>query len=157
MKCDFYNKWNFISSILASSDLSSADNLWQFGPRSGLIWITLMVFLKVFFEKKIFWKISADHNKKCRLLSCDWHCKDRKLSGIEFCETAEPHTLALCLLVSSADNLCKQFGSRSGPTKCRAWSGSKLFDTLMIFLKEFFEKIDFEKSADDKKACGIIQ
>ena len=26
-----------------------------------------------------------------------------------------------------------------------AWSGSKLFDTLMVFLKEFFEKIDFEK------------
>ena len=46
----------------------------------------------------------------------------------------------------SADNLCKQFGSRSGPTKCRAWSGSKLFDTLMVFLKEFFEKEDFEKN-----------
>ena len=26
----------------------------------------------------------------------------------------------LYLLVSSADNLCKQFGPRSGPTKCRA-------------------------------------
>ena len=30
------------------------------------------------------------------------------------------------LQVSSADNLCKQFGSRSGLTKCWAWSGSKL-------------------------------
>ena len=49
------------------------------------------------------------------------------------------------LLVSSADNLCKQFGPRSDPTKCRAWSGSKLFDTLMVFLKEFFKKVDFEK------------
>ena len=42
--------------------------------------------------------------------------------------------LTLCLLVSSADNLCKQ---------CRpnqAWSGSKLFDTLIAFLKEHFEK-----------------
>ena len=29
----------------------------------------------------------------------------------------------------SADNLCKQFGIRSGPTKCRAWSRSKQFDT----------------------------
>ena len=45
-------------------------------------------------------------------------------------------------LVLSADNFCKQFGPRSGPTKCRAWSVSKLFDTLMVFLKEFF----FEKS-----------
>ena len=29
-------------------------------------------------------------------------------------------TIILCLLVSSADNICKLFGSRSGPTKCRA-------------------------------------
>ena len=28
--------------------------------------------------------------------------------------------LNLCLLVSSAGNLCKQFGPRSGPTKCQA-------------------------------------
>ena len=37
--------------------------------------------------------------------------------------------------VSSADNVCKQFGPRSGPTKCRAWSGSRLFETLMVFQK----------------------
>ena len=36
----------------------------------------------------------------------------------------------------SADNFCKQFGPRSGLTK--------LFDTLMVFLKEFFKKVDFE-------------
>ena len=40
--------------------------------------------------------------------------------------------LTLYLLVSSADNLCKQFGPRSG---------SKLFDTLIVFLKEFFLKV----------------
>ena len=39
--------------------------------------------------------------------------------------------LILNLLVASADNLCKQFGSRSGPTECRAGSGSKLFGMLM--------------------------
>ena len=49
------------------------------------------------------------------------------------------------LLVSSADNLCKQFGPRSGPTKCRACSGTKLFGTLMVFLKDIFLKVDFEK------------
>ena len=38
--------------------------------------------------------------------------------------------------MSSADNLCKQFWSRSGRTKCRACSGSKLFDALMVLLKE---------------------
>ena len=32
-------------------------------------------------------------------------------------------------------------------------SGPKLFDTLMVFLKGIFEKVDFEKkSADDKKS-----
>ena len=40
----------------------------------------------------------------------------------------------LYLLVWSADNLCKQFA------KCQAWSGSKLFDTLMVFLI-FFPKM----------------
>ena len=43
--------------------------------------------------------------------------------------------LTLCLLVLSADNFWKQFGPRSGPTFCRAWSGTKLFDTLNVFLK----------------------
>ena len=53
--------------------------------------------------------------------------------------------------MSSAGNLCKQIGPRSGPTFCRARSGSKVFDTQMVFLKEFFVKVNFEKkSADDK-------
>ena len=53
----------------------------------------------------------------------------------------------LYLLESSADNFCKQFGPRSGLTESWAWSGSKLVDTLIVFLKEFFElKVDFEKN-----------
>ena len=62
--------------------------------------------------------------------------------------------LTLCLQVSSADNIGKQFGPRSGPTNCQALSGSNLFDILMVFLKEFFQKVYFEKkkSADDKIA-----
>ena len=53
--------------------------------------------------------------------------------------------LILYLLVSSADNFCKPFWTRSGPTKCRAWLESKQVDTLMALLKECFEKADFEK------------
>ena len=49
------------------------------------------------------------------------------------------------MTLSSAGNLCKQFGPRSGPTECRACSGSKLFDTDSV-LKDFFEKINFEKN-----------
>ena len=40
----------------------------------------------------------------------------------------------LCLVVSSADYLCKQFGPRSGTTKRRARTGSKPLDTLVVFL-----------------------
>ena len=47
--------------------------------------------------------------------------------------------------MSSADNRCKQFGPRVGLTKCQALSGSRLFDILMIFFKEFFKKVDFQK------------
>ena len=47
----------------------------------------------------------------------------------------------LCPLVLSADNSLD-------PDQA-----DKLFGTLMVFLKEFFKKADFEKkSADDKKA-----
>ena len=43
-------------------------------------------------------------------------------------------------------DLCKQLGPESSPTFCWAWSKSKLFDTLMVFLKEFFKKVDSEKN-----------
>ena len=53
-----------------------------------------------------------------------------------------------------ADNLCKQFGSRSRPTEGRSWSGSKLFYTLIVFLKEHFEKkADFEKNHHTHYTC----
>ena len=65
--------------------------------------------------------------------------------------------LNLCLPVSSADNLGKQLGPRSGPTNRRACSGSKLFDILMVFLKEFFQKVNFKKKSVDDKKHDITQ
>ena len=38
------------------------------------------------------------------------------------------------------------FGPRSGLTKSQSWSGSKRFETLIVLLKEFFEKVNFEQS-----------
>ena len=53
--------------------------------------------------------------------------------------------------------LCKQFGPRSGPTK----SEFKPFDTLnslIVFLKEIFEKVNFEnKSQQLTNAWKITQ
>ena len=41
----------------------------------------------------------------------------------------------MCLQLASADNIYKQFGPRPG---------SKQFDTLVVFMKDFFEKVYFE-------------
>ena len=66
--------------------------------------------------------------------------------------------LTHCVLMSSAGILRKQLGSRPGPTKCCTWSGSQLFDTLMLFLKEIFKKVDFKiKFSRHKKACKITR
>ena len=53
-------------------------------------------------------------------------------------------TLTLCLLLLYADKLCKQFAS-------------KLFDTLKVLLKEFFEKDGFRKKSADDKMHEILQ
>ena len=53
------------------------------------------------------------------------------------------------------DNLCKQFGPRSGLTKCRSWSGSKMFDTISVPDIFFFEKKSLKKW--QKKAWKITQ
>ena len=55
------------------------------------------------------------------------------LENISWCGT-----LTLYLLASSADNLCKQFGPRSGPTKCRPDLDHRCL-TLLWFLKEIFD------------------
>ena len=63
--------------------------------------------------------------------------------------------LTLCLLAASANNLCKQLGPRPGPTNCRAWSGSKLFDTLIVLKKK--SNIKRVKYGTIIKCEGIIK
>ena len=60
----------------------------------------------------------------------------------------------LCRLLIT---FCKQLGPRSGPTICRARFGSKLYDTLIVFVKEIFEKFHFEKNQMTTKAWKITQ
>ena len=52
--------------------------------------------------------------------------------------------------LSSADNLCKQFGPRPGPKKCGAWPESKLFDTDGIPERIFRKNWFWNKIAVDK-------
>ena len=59
---------------------------------------------------------------------------------------------------SSADNLCKQFGSRSGPTKRWSWSGSKVFDSLNGIPESFFFQNLLLKNINRwQKACKVSQ
>ena len=63
--------------------------------------------------------------------------------------------LTFCPLVSSADDIRKQFGPRSGPTKRRARFGSKLFVTLRrIFTKKTILK---KKKKKKKKQQTTIK
>ena len=50
-------------------------------------------------------------------------------------------------------HLCIQFGPRSGPTGCWVCFGSKLFDTVIVFQKEFFEKVNFEQDQTPLWTC----
>ena len=50
-----------------------------------------------------------------------------------------------------ANGHCKQFGPRSGPTERRSRSGSKPFDTQILFRKEYFEKVNFEKKVSRRQ------
>ena len=98
--------------------------------------------------------IVADYHKSCR--------RSEEEAGFLGCyanvlTNATRINLVLYLLVSSTGNFCKQFGPRSGPTKCRARSGSKLFDTLMVLLKVFFEKVLFEKISRRQKIMKKLQ
>ena len=53
-------------------------------------------------------------------------------------------------LLSSNENLCKQFRPRSALTERRPWSGYKPFDTLKVFLQEILKKLILnKKSAND--------
>ena len=59
-------------------------------------------------------------------------------------------------LTSSADNLCKPFGPRPGPTIHRVWSGPKLFDTLVVFLKKKIEKVSTRRNMQNLPACKVL-
>ena len=82
---------------------------------------------------------------------------ERHFSGVTyFTINADSHfqiqMRTLYMLVTTADDLCNQFGTRSG----------KMFETLTVFLKDFFKQVTCtlilkKKSADHQKAYKITQ
>ena len=68
-------------------------------------------------------------------------------------KATKTNNISSFLPVSSADNLCKQFGPRSAPTKNVGPDLDPNCLTLCwYFLKNFCKSAYFEKSADNKKA-----
>ena len=59
-----------------------------------------------------------------------------KMSVFGFTDSNGRNELALCLLVSSADNLYKQFGPILGPTKC--WPD---LDSIRLTLRWYSEPL----------------
>ena len=83
---------------------------------------------------------------------CCYHKRNTQIWHPKLFSTDKHLTLSvLGWLLSSVENFCKQFGSRSGLTICRSWSGSKLLDTLIVLAKEFLKKLILKNSADANK------
>ena len=57
-------------------------------------------------------------------------------------------------MANTAYDLCEQYGPRSGPTECRSLSGANPLDTLIVVLKEYFEKVNLEKCQQTVKCLS---
>ena len=64
------------------------------------------------------------------------------------------NSLAIVMLSSLPIRTFEQFGPRSSPTKHQPDLDQDCL-TLMIFTKEFFIKVNFEKISRQEKACKI--
>ena len=93
-----------------------------------------------------------------RLISIKIHCSHKKPTEVtvDFFTRRSNFFANFCLAVVSlptcADNLCKQFGPRSGLTNCQALSGSNLLDIL----KELLENLDLENYVEKSELSGRV-
>ena len=115
---------NFSSSVIKVS--KTKDNLF-----SRLTWFMIDLSIEnVIFSQfsKITYRLSIAHIRFHASIGDDRKPWRESTDA----DTLKSLTIYLLVTFSSADQFCKQFGPRSGPTKRRAWSGSKLFDTVGI-------------------------
>ena len=73
------------------------------------------------------------------------------------CRSVLKYLTKKCNELIAYHNLCKQIGPRTGMTKCRSWSGCNLFDTQLVFLKNFSIFLILKKIGRQQKAWKISQ
>ena len=127
-------------------------NIKQGRPWSDcLIWVCT-VCLACFWQAtsvgnfRTFTVLSKFLNIYCKLRLSEMDKKNAQVRVVLHCKAThflQMHKLHWLLL--SADNLCKQYGSRSGPTELRSWSGSKPFDTDSFLERTFWKKFNLKK------------
>ena len=78
-------------------------------------------------ERLLMGRKESNQTNKITILGA--HTQIQSASNKGTCTLVQSDSVIVNVLyLLSADNLCKQFGPRSGPIKCQALSGSKLFD-----------------------------
>ena len=118
----------------------------------------MMIFLKSYFIKKKVDFDKAEDKKQAKLPNRPRfngiHCLENKKM---LCNDQTTVGMATVNPLSDSDILCRLminvahiFGPRPGSKKTSDRSEIKLFDTLILFLKELFENLHLKK-ADDKK------
>ena len=122
--------YNYAANIISRQHFQYGWLSWIYDCRLTGVKTFIMVRLHFIFE--IFWR-----HGHCEGLV--WPGIDlRKVRKMGVCFIAPIRVNDLSLKFSSfLYYLCKEFGPISGPTECRSWPGSKLFDKLIVFLKEF--------------------
>ena len=86
------------------------------------------------------------HQKKKNSRYKMWIQTDR-LQAVIFIQTMliSNECFNICTQVLSAENLCKPFGPKAGRTFCRTCSGSKLSETVIVFLNSILKKLFLRK------------
>ena len=138
----FFFAWN---SCLYAFFLFS---IWLPNWPPNVTWLSflLLVHIKDLYISNIRWKFYSDRLNGSWDILC-WIIYPLHSGVLEtclalrywvFCDCLAAKVLIFCLLVSSADSLCKQF------------------DTLVVLLKDYFEKVDFEENISRLQTLRLI-
>ena len=101
---------------------------------------------------RIVWIGSFEHPKQCQKWWIRKYSPFYTFTFAHWVNTLLTNlVVTLCLLVSSADNLCKQFGTRSRPTEPLVWPGTKCLTLWWYSWKNFSKKLILKKNQQTTK------